>query len=102
MAAFSIFWGLFGRPEYGDLSQRATEFLEILKNDRLAYSFLVDMGIFAVLQSWMVPDDMRRRNFDAPLVLLVARLVPLFGLAYYMSVRPPIPQSLLQKKNDVE
>jgi len=54
MAAFSIFWGLFARPEYGDLSQRGADFLQILKNDRLAYSFLVDMGIFALLQSWMV------------------------------------------------
>ncbi|GAB5363845.1 hypothetical protein AAMO2058_000918300 [Amorphochlora amoebiformis] len=89
MATFAIAWALFARPEFGDIGERSAELKRILSSDRLAYSFAVDMGIFALLQTWMVPDEMKRRGFDDSRALLISR-IPLFGLAYYMAIRPPL------------
>ena len=53
----------------------------------------VDSMTFWAFQGWLVPDDMKRRDFNNPTVLTVARAVPFFGLAYYLLVRPPLPDT---------
>jgi hypothetical protein len=40
---------------------------------------------------WLVPDDMRRRGWDNSGAEVVARVVPFFGLIYYLLARPPLP-----------
>jgi hypothetical protein len=53
----------------------------------------VDSLVFWTFQGWLVPDDMKRRGFDDATALTVARAVPFFGLAYYLLVRPPLPEA---------
>ncbi|GAB5353199.1 hypothetical protein AAMO2058_000017200 [Amorphochlora amoebiformis] len=92
-----ILWGFLGRPEFGDIGYRWDSFLNLYNSDRLAWAFVVDFVCLSLFQSWMVTDDMQRRNFaqklgddSAKVALWAARVVPYFGLAYYLSTRPQL------------
>lgn len=87
----SVFWGIFGRPEFGGLPQRWESLTLAIATDRLAYSFLLDLILFSLLQSWLVQDDMIRRQSENPRMLWLVRLLPFFGLVIYLLRRPKIP-----------
>ena len=90
----SVLWGLFARPEFGDFSERYASFGDLLSIDRVGSSFIVDLVIFAAFQSWFVDDDLKRRGVqekDLSLLRNVGKYVPFFGLATYLTVRPPLP-----------
>eukprot|EP00956_Cyclotella_meneghiniana_P028151 scaffold64941_cov77-Cyclotella_meneghiniana.AAC.4 len=92
----SILWGLFARPEFGDFNERYASFGDLLSIDRVGSSFIVDLVIFAAFQSWFVDDDLKRRGIeqnDQSILRNVAKYVPFFGLATYLTVRPPLPPS---------
>ena len=91
----SILWGVYARPEFGNVGHRYTTFLELLRMDRVGSSFIVDLVIFAIFQSWFVDDDLRRRGVTPEVELTflryTAKFVPFFGLVAYLSLRPPLP-----------
>ncbi len=90
----SIMWGLYARPEFGTFGERYNSFIDLLSIDRVGSSFLVDLAIFAVFQGWFVDDDLQRRRVrDEELTVLrnVAKYIPFFGLAAYLTFRPPLP-----------
>lgn len=87
---YSIYWGLFARPEFAD---RWTSFVDLLSIDRVGSSFLVDLAIFAVFQGWLVDEDLQRRGVDSDEYLAlrqVAKCVPFFGMAIYLALRPSL------------
>jgi len=91
----SIAWFFGGRPEFGGFGERYASFIDLLSIDRVGSSFIVDLVIFALFQGWLVDDDMRRRgvNVDGGELAglrIVAKLVPFFGLAAYLSLRPSL------------
>lgn len=93
VGTLSIWWFFFGRPEFGELSERYASFMDLLSIDRVGSSFLVDLVIFAVFQSWFVDDDLQRRGVgkdELPLLRNTAKYVPFFGLASYLTARPPL------------
>ncbi|KAJ1449644.1 hypothetical protein M885DRAFT_590351 [Pelagophyceae sp. CCMP2097] len=92
VGAASVAWGLAARPEFGDLATRLESFQVILSQDRLAASFLVDLGLYAIFQSWLVPDDLKRRGVAAEDQLPYKALsaVPFVGLVAYFLIRPPL------------
>ena len=92
VGTWSAAWALYARPEFGDVAARTQSLAELLSGDRLGSSFLVDLGLYAVFQSWLVPDDLRRRGVegDDALGYRALSLVPFYGLAAYLLVRPPI------------
>ena len=90
----SIFWGLYARPEFGEFSERYASFGDLLSIDRVGSSFIVDLVIFAVFQSWFVDDDLKRRGVEAgdmAVLRNVAKYIPFFGLAKYLTLRPSLP-----------
>eukprot|EP00584_Thalassiosira_punctigera_P023426 CAMPEP_0172567908 /NCGR_PEP_ID=MMETSP1067-20121228/117719_1 /TAXON_ID=265564 ORGANISM="Thalassiosira punctigera, Strain Tpunct2005C2" /NCGR_SAMPLE_ID=MMETSP1067 /ASSEMBLY_ACC=CAM_ASM_000444 /LENGTH=582 /DNA_ID=CAMNT_0013359365 /DNA_START=103 /DNA_END=1851 /DNA_ORIENTATION=+ len=98
----SILWGFIGRPEFGPFSERYASFGDLLSIDRVGSSFIVDLVIFAIFQGWFVDDDLKRRgvvlegedaDIGGELAILrnVAKYVPFFGLAVYLSFRPSLP-----------
>lgn len=96
----SILWGLFARPEFGDIATRWYSFCELLGADRLGSSFVVDLVLFALFQGWLVDDDLSRRGLrpnDAR--GLAAKFVPFFGLCAYLATRPELPT---REKSDDE
>jgi len=86
----SVSWALFARPEFGDMGERWQALIEIISSDRLAYSFAIDLLFFSLFQSWLVGDDMKRRQWHNPTILWVTRLIPFFGLVVYFLLRPPL------------
>jgi hypothetical protein len=96
----SIVWGLFARQsDFGTISERYTSFLDLLSIDRVGSSFIVDLVIFAIFQSWFIDDDLRRRGVNpddkaamSELSYLrnSAKFVPFFGLVTYLTYRPPL------------
>ncbi len=90
----SIVWAFLARPEFGAFSERYDSFKALLSIDRVGSSFLVDLAIFALFQGWFVDDDMKRRGVGSgEMVALknLAKFVPFFGLAFYLTFRPPLP-----------
>ena len=67
--------------------------------DRVGSSFLVDLAIFAAFQGWFVDDDLKRRGVvleedgggDLAILCNVAKYVPFFGMAVYLTLRPSLP-----------
>ena len=91
----SLAWGSLARvDDFGGWSERVTSFWQLMSVDRVGSSFLVDLAIFAVFQGWLVDDDLKRRgvteNELGPL-RSVAKFVPFFGMAAYMTLRPKYP-----------
>ena len=94
VGASAIVWSFIGRPEFGDFSQRYNSFIDLLSIDRVGSSFVVDLVVFALFQSWFVDDDLQRRGVngnDLFILRNVAKFVPFFGLATYLSLRPELP-----------
>jgi len=89
--AASVAWATSARPEFGDLRSRWEALLELISTDRLAHSFFIDIIVFWIFQSWLVGDDMARRNWRDATVLWTVRLVPLIGLVLYLIRRPSLP-----------
>ena len=92
VAAGSAAWACYGRPEFGDLAARSASFADLLAGDRLGSSFVVDLGLYAAFQSWLVPDDLARRGVakgDRAAYRALAA-VPLAGLVGYLLVRPSL------------
>ncbi|MBU7583347.1 MAG: hypothetical protein KAF91_10645 [Nostoc sp. TH1S01] len=93
----SLGWATLVRPEYGDITTRWQALVELLFSDRLAYSFLTDMLVFWLFQSWLVKDDMARRQWHNQKILWLVRLVPFWGLIIYLWLRPSL--ELLEKQS---
>lgn len=92
LAAISIPWALFGRPEFGPLSTRMHTFIHLTTTtDILSYSFLVDIIMFTLFQSFLVDFDARQRQWTSQYrqksATIVARFVPFLGLAFYLLQR---------------
>ena len=88
----ALAWSSLARvDDFGGWSERVTSFWQLMSIDRVGSSFLVDLAIFAVFQGWLVDDDLKRRGVaDGELGPLrsVAKFVPFFGMAAYMTLRP--------------
>jgi Trk-type K+ transport system membrane component len=107
VGALSIAWALFSRyDEFGGFDERYKSFIDLLSIDRVGSSFIVDLVIFALFQSWFVDDDMMRRGIvsaqvreesgtvgagEWEILRNVAKYIPFFGLAVYLSLRPSLP-----------
>ena len=99
----SIAWFFFARTDIfgSEFSERYGSFMDLLSIDRVGSSFIVDLAIFALFQGWLVDDDMRRRGIDidgGELAGLrtIAKFIPFFGMAAYLTVRPSLPEKQLE------
>lgn len=95
VGAFSIAWACLARPEFGGLEERLNSLQQLLANDRLGSSFVIDLGLYSLFQGWLVPDDLKRRGVQdkEKIVYQLLTIIPFFGLAAYLAIRPPLPPS---------
>ena len=95
VGAVAVWWFCNARPEFGGFDERLASLQQLLAGDRLGSSFLVDLGLYAAFQSWLIPDDLKRRGVDIdsdrarPLLRL--GYVPFVGLIAYLLLRPRYP-----------
>ena len=89
-----IYWFFNGRiEEYGALPVRIESLKEIVSNDRLAFSFCVDLLYYSIFQGWLVADDLKRRGMaEGSFSAQVAKFVPFYGLVYYFLTRDELLQ----------
>lgn len=93
----AVVWAFTGRPEFGDLSTRLASFVQLLSIDRVGSSFLVDLAIFALFQSYFVDDDLKRRGVgqdENEALRKIGKYVPFLGLAAYLALRPSFPSAV--------
>ena len=90
VGTWSVAWGVAARPEFGDLAERTRTLGDLLAGDRLGSSFVVDLGLYAAFQSWLVPDDLKRRGVRDGAAYRALAAVPLVGLVAYLLVRPEL------------
>lgn len=99
---FALWWGAGGRPEdvkeFGppiwESGERTTKFMKILATDRIAATFILDFWVFGIFQGWLVDDDWKRRGRsleEESFLRNVAKFIPFFGLAAYLTFRPSYP-----------
>jgi hypothetical protein len=97
----SVFWAIFARvQDFGGWDERFPSFLKLLSIDRVGSSFLVDLGIFAMFQGWLVDDDLKRRNMSSDTALAnAAKYIPFLGMAAYLTLRDSLPQRECNESN---
>jgi len=91
----AIAWGCAARPEFGDLPTRLASLGQLLADDRLGSSFVVDLVLFGLFQGWLVDDDLKRRGVadgESGALRAVAKFVPFYGLCAYLTLRPTLPR----------
>lgn len=75
----ALIWGMLGRPEFGDLTQRAQYFIGSLHTNRLTVAFCVDLLLFSIFQAMLIgkiePPDSGKRWL---------RFIPFWGLATWL------------------
>eukprot|EP00977_Amphora_coffeiformis_P027615 scaffold34624_cov132-Amphora_coffeaeformis.AAC.1 len=99
VGALSIYWAFTGRiDEFGTFPERWTSFIDLLSIDRVGSSFIVDLAIFGLFQGWLIEDDVMRRGDVNPVLKNVAKLIPFFGLAAYLGLRPQLPTAKATNK----
>eukprot|EP01023_Acetabularia_acetabulum_P026752 TRINITY_DN2536_c1_g1_i1.p1 TRINITY_DN2536_c1_g1~~TRINITY_DN2536_c1_g1_i1.p1 ORF type:complete len:419 (-),score=63.31 TRINITY_DN2536_c1_g1_i1:164-1420(-) len=74
VGVFSICWGVWGRPEYGDLTQRAEYMQNLFGSDRVAFAFALDLVLYSIWQAFILMPE-------AP---VLNRFIPFFGMAAYL------------------
>lgn len=74
IAAASIGWLLFARPEFGDISDRINFAVNKFSNDRVFYALSIDCAIYSVIQFILMT--------KAPLKY---RLFPFVGLGLWLT-----------------
>lgn len=99
LSILCLSWIGFGRvEEYGTWSERIQSFLELVSKDRLSFSFLVDLGYFAVFQGWLIDNDLKTRVSPNDLdkyrtISGIGKYLPFYGLATYLFLRPSLNRS---------
>ena len=99
----SLLWMFVGRQEsFPDITSRFSSLGTLLTEDRLGFSFCVDLLYFWAFQGWLVDDDAKRRKWEEisdtrgkrDSLIEVAKKVPFFGLAYYIYKRPGLREHI--------
>ena len=94
-----VYWFFNGRiaefgPPLWQSPKRMQSFMKLLSIDRVGSTFILDLIIFSFFQGWLVDDDWRRRGRsmdDEKFLRNVAKFVPFWGLACYLTFRPKYP-----------
>lgn len=79
VGAISVGWALGARPEAGDLAARWAYFADLLATSRVDWAFVVDAGLYAVWQAWLL---------GAAGAAPVYRFVPFWGMAAWLLAGP--------------
>lgn len=79
VGAISVGWALGARPEAGDLAARWDYFSSLLATSRVDWAFVVDAGLYAVWQAWLL---------GAAGAAPAYRFVPFWGMAAWLLTGP--------------
>ncbi len=75
---------------YGLLNGNWGDFAQQWQTSRFIHVMSLDFCMLSAVVSPLVKDDMARRQFYHPSLFWIAVLIPLLGVAFYLSVRPSL------------
>ena len=78
---------------YGVSRGNFADFGQQWQTNRFIHVMSLDFCLLTLLLPVLIPDDMTRRHFDNPRLVKVLSLVPLFGVLYYLCIRPNLLES---------
>ncbi len=81
VGTIALVWGWIGRPEFGDLVERAQYFGEQLMTNRVTLAFCVDLVLFSIFQAILL-----RAVNSSGKVMRWLRYIPFWGLAAWLLV----------------
>ncbi len=78
---------------YGIFNGDWSDFTQQWQTSQFVNVMSLDFCLLCAIVSPLVKDDMAKRNLDNPALFWIAALIPLLGVAFYLSVRPPLKTS---------
>ena len=76
---------------YGFTQGNWADFAEQWRTSQFIHVMSLDFCMLCAVVSPLVKSDMAKRNLNNPLLFWCAVLIPLLGVALYLSIRPPLP-----------
>lgn len=77
------------------------DYVQQFQGDRFINGMSLALCLFYLLFPTVVGDDMARRGWNNPQVLLAVVFVPLLGAVAYLCLRPPLPLSTMGEESFV-
>ena len=75
---------------YGITNGNWSDFASQWQTSQFIHVMSLDFCVLCAIVSPLLKDDMARRNLNSPTLFWIASLVPLLGIAFYLSIRPPL------------
>lgn len=89
-------YGLFN----GNLAANWADFTQQWRTSQFIHVMSLDFCMLCAIISPLLKDDMAKRNLDSPLIYWTGVLVPLFGILFYLSIRPSLTaENSMQPEN---
>lgn len=82
----SLLWGVYGRGDsgFGGVMDR-WEFVEsYIGSERLAYAFVIDIGLYSIFQPWLIGANLENLNKNKVGLVNTLRFLPVVGLVTYL------------------
>lgn len=76
---------------YGLTQGNWSDFAQQWQTSQFIHVMSLDFCMLCAVVSPLVKSDMAKRSLDNPLLFWCATLIPLLGVALYLSIRPPLP-----------
>lgn len=75
---------------YGLLEGDWSNFIAQWQTSRFINVMSLDFCLLCAVVAPLVKDDMAKRKINSPIIFGMATLIPLLGIVFYLSVRPPL------------
>lgn len=74
----------------GNLSANWSDFVTQWQTSRFIHVMSLDFCLLCALVAPLLKSDMAKRDLHSPILFWTATLVPLLGILFYLSIRPPL------------
>ena len=74
----------------GNLSANWQDFVAQWQTSRFIHVMSLDFCLLCAIVAPLLKSDMAKRDLHSPALFWTATLIPLFGILFYLSIRPPL------------
>lgn len=78
---------------YGVLNGDWADFAQQWRTSQFIHVMSLDFCMLCAVVGALLKDDMAKRNLNNPALFWAATLIPLLGVSFYLSIRPPLPEA---------
>ncbi|MEM8502062.1 MAG: DUF2834 domain-containing protein [Cyanobacteria bacterium P01_D01_bin.1] len=75
---------------YGITQGNWSDFAQQWQTSQFIHVMSLDFCLLCAITAPLIKDDMAKRNFDNPALFWSTVLIPLLGVLFYLSIRPPL------------